>query len=187
MKNYILEKKKLFSPTLCKKIIEYFNNDLHQAGTVGDGGKDYYSKKIRNCQTKSLIDNSNSFGKKLVLNTVHEKIIKVCNLYSEKFPHCNIEKISQIDLLKYEANDYKVGYHWHVDFGGTCNERHLSISINLNNDFQGGEFLFDLPEGVHECVQNTGDAIVFPSNFMFPHQVNPINQGVRYAIIAWAL
>lgn len=187
MKTYIFEKKKFFSPSLCKKVIQYFDNNLFPAGTVGDGGKDHYSKKIRNCETTSLLDTSNSFGKKLILNAVNENINKICNLYSEKFPHCNIEKISQIDLLKYEANDHKVGYNWHVDFGASCSDRHLSISINLNNDFEGGEFLFDLPDGIHECIQNTGDVIVFPSNFIFPHQVNPISKGVRYAIIAWAV
>ena len=99
----------------------------------------------------------------------------------------DIKEISQLDILKYETNKYKAGYDFHQDFGKGCTERHLSISICLNNDYEGGEFVFDLPSGHHVVPQNVGDAVVFPSNFMFPHQVNKITKGTRYALIGWVV
>ena len=30
-----------------------------------------------------------------------------------------------------------------------------------------------------------GDIIVFPSNFMFPHRVEPVTKGNRYSYISW--
>ena len=30
-----------------------------------------------------------------------------------------------------------------------------------------------------------GDAIMFPSNFMYPHEIMPVTQGTRYSIITW--
>ena len=32
---------------------------------------------------------------------------------------------------------------------------------------------------------NTGDLIIFPSNFMYPHSVEPIISGTRYSIVCW--
>ena len=104
--------------------------------------------------------------------------------YQKKFD-IDIKEISQLDILKYETNKYKAGYDFHQDFGKGCTERHLSISICLNNDYEGGEFVFDLSSGKHVLPQNVGDAVIFPSNFMFPHQVNKITRGTRYALIGW--
>ena len=30
-----------------------------------------------------------------------------------------------------------------------------------------------------------GDALMFPSNFMYPHEVMPVTKGTRYSIITW--
>ena len=32
-----------------------------------------------------------------------------------------------------------------------------------------------------------GSAIIFPSNFMFPHEVNRIEKGTRYSIVTWLM
>ena len=32
---------------------------------------------------------------------------------------------------------------------------------------------------------NVGDLIMFPSNFLYPHQVSPIKKGIRYSVVAW--
>ena len=69
----------------------------------------------------------------------------------------------------------------------TSENRHLSITIGLNNEFEGGEFVFDLGNEKHQFPQNVGDCIIFPSNFMFPHSVNQITSGTRYALIGWVI
>ena len=51
----------------------------------------------------------------------------------------------------------------------------------------GGEFVFDLPGEKYQVGQNIGDALIFPSNFLFPHQVNQITRGTRYALIGWII
>ena len=59
----------------------------------------------------------------------------------------------------------------------------LTVTTILNNDFEGGEFtIFD-----EEILPlNKGDIVVFPSNFLFPHKVNPVTAGVRYSAVFWA-
>tara|TARA_R100001509_G_scaffold36566_1_gene19634 strand:+ start:1605 stop:2150 length:546 start_codon:yes stop_codon:yes gene_type:complete len=181
MKEYILEIKKIIPKTFCEKIISYFDKDYIEAGTVGAG----IDKNIRNCLTRSILE-PKTFGEIICTNAVQEKIFHCVKHYTEKHS-VDIQKISQLDILKYESNDHKAGYNFHKDFGLKVSERHLSISICLNNDYEGGEFVFDIPSGHYTVPQNVGDAVVFPSNFMFPHQVNKITKGTRYALIGWVI
>lgn len=182
MKEYILEVKKIIPQILCEKIIKYFDNNYDDAGISNMG----VNKNIRNCVTRSIL-NTKTLGEKICSNSVQEKLFQCVEHYHDKHKNIAIEKISQLDLLKYEKNDYSAGYKFHEDFGSTCTERHLSISICLNNKYEGGEFVFNLPEEHYIVPQNVGDALIFPSNFMFPHQVNKITKGIRYALIGWVL
>lgn len=181
MKEYILEVKKIIPQTFCKKIISYFDNNYQDAGTTGAG----VNKNIRNCLTRNLLV-PQTFGEKICLNAVKEKIFDCVAHYKTKHD-INIQKISQLDILKYETNEFKAGYDFHQDFGFKCQERHLSISVCLNNEYEGGEFVFNIPGGHYTIPQNVGDAVIFPSNFMFSHQVNKITKGTRYALIGWVI
>jgi len=181
MKEYILEVKKIIPQTFCKKIISYFDNDYNDAHTMGGLDKD-----IRNCLTRSLLENK-SWGEKICSNAVKEKIFHCVDHYKNKHD-IHINKISQLDILRYDANKFKAGYDFHEDFGNKAEERHLSISICLNNEYEGGEFVFKLNDGsLFTIPQNVGDAVIFPSNFIFPHRVNKITKGTRYALIGWVI
>ena len=180
MKEYILEVKKIIPQVVCNKIISYFDNDYDDAATVQ--GTD---KNVRNCLTRSLLE-TKSFGQTICANVVKEKIFQCVDHYKKKHK-IYIDRISQLDILRYDANEYKAGYSFHEDFGSKVSNRHLSISICLNNKYEGGEFVFDIPGGHYTVPQNVGDAVIFPSNFMFPHQVNKITKGRRYALIGWVI
>ena len=180
MKEYILEVKKIISTSLCKKIIQYFDNNYEDARTVGG-----INKNTRNCLSRDIVE-TQTFGQKLCFNAAREKIFD-CVEHYKQIHKVEPERISQLDLLKYEANEHEAGYNFHQDFGKGCTERSLSISICLNNNYEGGEFVFDLPSGHYVLPQNEGDAVIFPSNFMFPHQVNKITKGTRFALIGWVL
>jgi Rps23 Pro-64 3,4-dihydroxylase Tpa1-like proline 4-hydroxylase len=182
MKEYILEVKKIIPQNICKKIISYFDYGYNDAAIVGE---EKLNKEIRNCVTRSVL-NTKTFGEHLCSQYV-KKIIFDCVKHYQDTHSVNIDKISQLDLLKYETNKFKAGYKFHRDFGLGCSERSLSISICLNNEYEGGEFVFDTPEGHHTIPQNVGDAVIFPSNFMFPHQVNKVTKGKRYALIGWVI
>jgi len=181
MKEYILEVKKLIPEHTCKKIISYFDNNYEDAGTSGAG----VNKNIRNCLTRSILHNTHSFGEQLVLNYITSIIFGSIDLYKKDKPFLGIKKINQLDILRYDANEFPAGYDFHVDFGTKTAERHLSISICLNNNYEGGEFVFKIKDEDLQFPQNVGDCLIFPSNFMFPHRVNKITKGTRYALIAW--
>jgi len=58
----------------------------------------------------------------------------------------------------------------------------LSCLGVLNDDYEGGEFImFD----DYEIKLKQGDLIIFPSNFLYPHKVEPVTKGTRYSYISW--
>jgi hypothetical protein len=58
----------------------------------------------------------------------------------------------------------------------------LSIVGLLNDDFEGGEFVI---RG-NPLPLVAGDILVFPSIFLFPHEVLTVTGGTRYSFVSWA-
>ena len=57
----------------------------------------------------------------------------------------------------------------------------LSVLGVLNDDYEGGEFVL-----IDEKIDlSKGDIIIFPSDFMYPHKVEPVTKGIRYSYISW--
>lgn len=58
--------------------------------------------------------------------------------------------------------------------------RKLSMSIILNDEYEGGEFEFF---GQQQVIGKRGTIIVFPSYMM--HRVKPVTKGTRYSLVTW--
>lgn len=52
----------------------------------------------------------------------------------------------------------------------------------LNDDFEGGEFVM----WEEDLKLKSGDIVIFPSIFLYPHKVNPVIKGERYSFVSWA-
>jgi hypothetical protein len=93
---------------------------------------------------------------------------------------------SVIKFLKY-AEEHKMAEHCdHISSlfdGNVKGIPMLSIVGQFNNDFEGGEFVM---WGDQVINLEAGDLIIFPSNFMYPHRVEPVTKGDRYSYVSWA-
>ena len=58
----------------------------------------------------------------------------------------------------------------------------LSVLGVLNEDYTGGEFVMFQDETIE---LKTGDVMIFPSSFLYPHRVNTVSSGVRYSFVSW--
>lgn len=92
------------------------------------------------------------------------------------------QKDTGYELLRYNTGDF---YLEHTDAANVGNHPHriLSCSFGLNNDYEGGEFAFFGRELKYKIKK--GSCIMFPSSFMFPHEVMPVTSGTRYSIVTW--
>jgi hypothetical protein len=119
--------------------------------------------------------------RKKIDDEVFECTKKAIQKYNEKFKQAHISKDSGYQLLKYEKGGF---YIQHVDSFIDI-PRTISCSFILNNDFKGGEFSFFNNTLVYSLKK--GSAIMFPSNFLYPHSVLPVIDGTRYSIVTWFL
>lgn len=89
---------------------------------------------------------------------------------------------------KYEV-DQKMD--WHVDHirdifdGNNKGIPILSFITLLNDDYEGGEFCFDLAGTEVEYAIGKGECLVWPSVFLYPHYVKPVTQGIRQSFVIW--
>ena len=76
---------------------------------------------------------------------------------------------------RYTEDDF---YDYHID-----SFKASPKSINLNDDYEGGEFIIKTEAGEVGCQLQTGQAAIFP--IIFPHKVTKVTKGVRENIIGW--
>ena len=105
----------------------------------------------------------------------------------------NYQKIHKVVCKRYtdfRINRYSSGGFMseHIDnihhsHGQQYGYPHLSALLFLNEDYKGGEFMV----ADNEYKTSKGSAIIFPSNFMFPHKVNKIEYGTRWSVISWLM
>lgn len=181
LEDYIYIVKNALSLNLCDDILsEFKNSDEWQDTEVGSGTVE---KSIRNCQTIVMsfphIIQKNSEVRHKLDNAIFDGASKCIQEYNTKFPYCHIEEDSGYELLKYPEGCF---YTQHVD-SFKARPRAVSCSFMLNEDFEGGEFAFFDRELKYKLRK--GDAIMFPSNFMYPHEIMPVTKGTRYSIITW--
>jgi predicted 2-oxoglutarate/Fe(II)-dependent dioxygenase YbiX len=181
LENYIYVVKSALSDEVCDEILTEYKNSEDWVDTVVGQGE--VKKNIRNCQTigisfTNIIEKNKDIRHKLD-NAVFDGAAKCIKEYNIKFPHCKIEEDSGYELLKYSEGCF---YMEHTD-SFKARPRAVSCSFILNDDFEGGEFAFFNRELKYTLEK--GDALLFPSNFTYPHEVMPVTKGIRYSIVTW--
>lgn len=63
-------------------------------------------------------------------------------------------------------------------------DRDLSMVFFLNDDFEGGDFVF--PDLRVRIRPEPGMMVCFPSTRFYTHGVEPVTKGKRYSIVTWA-
>ena len=173
----IVEIKNLISPDFINKIIPLIKYKAKKNLTIGSG----LDTNIRNVKGYSLTFNTPTDT--FYWNYIKNEIQKVFFHYKAKFPYMNSSKINQIDLLKYGPGGK---YNVHTDHY-TTTTRALSVIINLNDEYKGGDLIFtdQRQKEIKRMVLKKGSIVFFPSNFLYPHGIQPLTKGNRYSIVAW--
>tara|TARA_R100001086_G_scaffold157096_1_gene84050 strand:- start:307 stop:855 length:549 start_codon:yes stop_codon:yes gene_type:complete len=174
----IMEIKKVIDPLFISKIIPLIKYKCK--GNLKAGGR--LDTNIRNVKGYNL-NFEGSPTDVFYWNFVKNQIEKLFYFYTAKFPKMESKKINQIDLLKYNVGGK---YEIHTD-SFSNSPRHLSIIINLNDEYEGGDLIFTDQKNmeIKRLKLDKGSIVFFPSNFMYPHSIKPITKGTRYSIVAW--
>lgn len=192
LQDFIVKVDDVLPPELCDEIInEYTESEYEQSETFRK--KDDY----RTCRQVAISDKEvigNNERRRQIDQTVFEKIDPVVAEYALNFDtHLVYEGDSGYVLLRYEPGQF---YKEHTDDpskiqfrpdGTVLKEslikRKVTLIIQLNDDFEGGGLSFF--GDTHRVEVKKGSAILFPSEYLFPHQALPVTKGVRYSLITW--
>ena len=181
LEEFIITLDSIVPDELCDRILdEYHNCSFWAASRTGDGN---ISEQIRNCDniniSEDIILQQNFDIRKKIDDDMFKCASKALSEYRKKFPSLGADIDTGYGLLRYKKGQF---YVEHTDSFKT-QQRALSCSFLLNDDYEGGEFAFFNREIV--IRGSKGSAIIFPSNFMFPHEILPVISGTRYSIITW--
>jgi hypothetical protein len=148
----------------------YYNpNDDKSVNVNGDKEFDY-----------SYVITSSPYVMNRMVEAVDKYIIDV------KIPWTPIlSDITEVRFNRYQQDTLMSEHADHIQsiFDGTRKGIPiLSCLCLLNDNFTGGELVMfgDTP------IQfKKGDMMIFPSNFLYPHRVEPVISGIRYSCVAW--
>lgn len=171
----------LFNKELIKRIISYINTTELKPLHVSKG----LDLNIRNVEGCTLNKNKN-MTERILLPYITEEISKVMINYTARFKNIELQKVNQVDLLKYNPGGK---YEIHMDEGPTTFRR-LSCIVNLNEDYKGGDLNFydvSYKNIIKKIKLKSGSTVFFPSNFLYPHKIEPITKGTRYSLVAWLI
>lgn len=183
--DYIKVYPKKISETFCDLIVnEYKDSSEWNEPYIGDDVNkiDYTKRKCSIISTSQLsVLDKNPTVRKQIDNHLFEVITDCLNEYNKNFisGSLNITSDTGYTLLRYKPGEYITQ---HVD-ASTDISRVLSCSIGLNSDYTGGRFAFFNRE--IEFTLGKGDVVIFPSNFLYPHEILPVTSGVRYSMLSW--
>lgn len=174
--DFIIEIPNSASHDLCDRILdEYETCDEWQEPRLANGNVD---RTFRDC---SILHMSCMMGekRKQLDSEVFQSFSFAIKEYQKMFKEVAISQDSGYDLLRYKTGGY---YIQHTD-DYLNSHRVVSCSLALNDDYEGGEWAFF--DANYKKKVNKGSVILFPSNFMYPHQILPVTKGTRYSIVSW--
>ena len=140
-------------------------------------------KKARSCTTIPIsrpdVVAKNIDVRAVLSSGVYNAVGAALQQYLNVHPLARIVKDTGYELLRYKTGEF---FKQHVDASEVHN-RTISCSFGVNDDYEGGEFAFFDRETIIKVPK--GGAILFPSNFMFPHEILPVTSGTRYSVVTW--
>ena len=122
---------------------------------------------------------------KLPIAKALDEYQRLCSWEGEKTGSQWLSSYSTIRFNRYEVGTMMRKHYDHIHsifYGKKRCVPLVSMVVNLNEEYEGSEFT---------CRDTTiklktGDILMFPSNFMYPHEVTECTKGTRYSFVSWA-
>ena len=176
------------NPELIGSFIKYLNNQTFEKAkiVITKNNPIKVNTDIRRTETFNFNVDENNLSK----THWFRYWSKLFNMYLEKYHketnlNTSSSYITALEALKYtEGGFYKPHTDYHLKF-----PRNVSLVYFLNNDYKAGELSFYNPSDFNEkylTIEPTpGRLVMWPSNYLYPHSVNPVKKGTRFVLVSW--
>tara|TARA_B100000035_G_scaffold1024_1_gene867 strand:+ start:1125 stop:1664 length:540 start_codon:yes stop_codon:yes gene_type:complete len=167
----------VFTPEQCNEYIAKLNTKLWKQHTWYEPGSD----KFHNVKDFSV-----TYAGEVQELMKPNVMALVENYYTTVKPDGDrTVNFSGVRFNKYQEGE---SIHRHVDhirslFDGTKKGIPILSYVGVfNDDYEGGDFML-----CGEKIElKQGDVVVFPSVFMYPHEVTTVTKGTRYSWVLWS-
>ena len=181
MKKWIGYYQNIISDALCNEIINYSENQKPlQPSTYSTS-----SGKSNRSEERVKMDDGWFRDGEQYYEDIKYYFMSALKLYRKTHPDCVCQRHTDFRLNKYSKGGFMSRHvdNIHHSHGQEYGFPQASVLLFLNDNFEGGDFI------ISDITYKTkkGSAIVFPSNFMFPHEVKLVKKGTRYSIISWLM
>lgn len=116
---------------------------------------------------------------------IHKRTNDIINewlIYLESFKSFHVHLFKNTLLYSHKLRLMRYGeggwIHPHIDWDHFTHAS-CTFALNHKNEYEGGEFVFF--NGNHTVELSKGDAMIFPADCFWVHEVKPIKKGVRYS------
>ena len=185
LSDHILHLKSFIDKDVCNSVmnaldnLERDNSAPYTDGLLNNNADTYFDpdiKYIDNVRDRIFIDGLKEYASK----------IRSFNwsYYDTKSFHCSemiIRRYNEGSEFKFHHDDIigEIFPHWFLRRQNilTCN-----FYFSDANNYEGGDLVFTCGKTFHPSM---GDIIIFPSNWMFYHEVQKITKGKRYSGTVW--
>ena len=122
---------------------------------------------------------------KTTSSIINDFFSKVIRKYSDKFERFSCQRHSGFRVNRYSVGGFMSEHtdNIHHSHGQEYGFPQVSALLFLNDNYEGGELVV----AGNEYETKMGSGIIFPSNFMFPHEVKKITDGERWSIVTWLM
>ena len=182
MKDYIGYYTDLIPTPICDAIIGHVENER-----LSDFAKSTYSDPdgVVESDDRVCMDEIWFLQDHKFYDVLKNFVLKGLENYSKQHPKFVVTHHTNFRLNKYSKGGFMSKHcdNIHHSHGQQYGYPHVSVLLFLNDDYDGGEFVV----ADETYVTKKGSSLIFPSNFMFPHEVKPITNGTRWSVITWMM
>ena len=187
IEHYLLHKENFLDEKYCENSVKELNNPgwkkhkgylsrTDSLGALDDNQPELFDQDVYSNEIEKI----NTY----ILQELHSTILEY--IQSFKFGWFEgWEGYSTIKFIRYFPGQTLQNHcdHIHDLFDGVRKGIPiLSIIGLLNDDYEGGELIMFEDKKI-DIKQ--GDLLIFPSNFLYPHKIDPVTKGVRYSYVSW--
>jgi len=190
IEHYVFQKENFLDEKYCENCIDELNAGVWEKHSWYDNRVDASIQKYEEDTELDIL---------FINSQKNENILKINNSILQRLHSTILEYIESFKFDWFEGwegysdirfNRYSPGQEMH----NHCDHIHslfdgekkgipiLSIIGILNDDYEGGELIMFEDKKIDT---KKGDLIIFPSNFLYPHEIAPVTKGVRYSYVSW--
>jgi len=182
LKTFIHVENELIPKDTCRFVIDTIKNSSWSKHTWSNLEKNSFRYSTKELDVLSITKDLEE-----ILNVFVSKSIKSYNNFIGGKKVSQVTKFSPIRFNRYQKGQIMRRHCDHIQslFDGEARGIPvLSIIINFNDNYKGGNLIFwdDYKVNLRE-----GDIIIFPSLFLFPHRVEEVTENIRYSGVTWGI